>query len=122
MVVAPERFASPHQISRGDCMCSFCRRCSGSEIQSWAYIPLANILKPDSTTPICLEVEDERPAGLRQFIASPGNYKESCGTCGATAFRGRRARLIWYMFLWGCWTRRFLGRGRRTGLSGTGSA
>ncbi|KAF9474597.1 hypothetical protein BDN70DRAFT_308805 [Pholiota conissans] len=82
----PKLSLHPTKYLAGHCMCRFCRQCSGFEIQSWAFIPLANILAPGSTNSLCLEVDEKRPAGLKQFISSPGEYKEFCGTCGATVF------------------------------------
>jgi len=82
----PTGSSTPTKYLAGYCMCATCRLSSGFEIQSWAFIPLINIVKPGTTTPLCLEIEEERPQGLKQYISSPGRYRESCGTCGATIF------------------------------------
>ncbi|KAF8962638.1 hypothetical protein BDZ97DRAFT_2059570 [Flammula alnicola] len=82
----PASSPNPTKYLAGHCMCSFCRLCSGFEIQSWAYVTIANVVQPHTNTPLCLENENERPAGLKQYISSPGRYREFCGTCGATAF------------------------------------
>lgn len=82
----PANSPNPTKYVAGHCMCPFCRLSSGFEVQSWAYIPLVNIVQPHSDTPICLEDEDKRPKGLKQYISSPGRYREFCGTCGASAF------------------------------------
>ncbi|KAF8882516.1 Mss4-like protein [Gymnopilus junonius] len=82
----PTNSPLPTKYVAGHCMCPFCRRSSGFEVQSWAYIPLVNIVEPGSGMPICLEEESKRPKGLKQYISSPGIYREFCETCGASAF------------------------------------
>ncbi|KAH9483467.1 hypothetical protein JR316_0002935 [Psilocybe cubensis] len=77
---------TPTKYLAGHCMCNTCRLTSGFEIQSWAFIPLANIVSPDTCIPLSLAEEDRRPVGLKQYIASTGKYRESCGKCGATVF------------------------------------
>ena len=77
---------TPTKYLAGHCMCTFCRLSSGFQIQSWAFIPLVNIVQPHTSIPIKLRVEEERPKGLKQYISSPGRYREFCGTCGATVF------------------------------------
>lgn len=64
----------------GLCACRSCRLASGFPIQSWAFIPKANIIKPDST-PL-----DFSLGSLQQYQSSPGIYREFCSTCGATVF------------------------------------
>ena len=76
----------PTKYLAGHCMCTFCRLSSGFQIQSWAFIPLANIVQPYTSIPINLRVEEERPKGLKQYNSSPGRYREFCGICGATVF------------------------------------
>ena len=69
----------------GHCMCTYCRLTSGFEVQSWAFVPLANIVAPaGSDVPLYLALNEARPKGLKQYISSPGRYREFCGTCGAT--------------------------------------
>jgi len=82
----PFSSSHPTKYLAGHCMCTFCRFTGGCEIQSWAFIPLANIVQPKTTTPLCFEHESKRPRGLKQYLASPGEYTEFCGVCGATAF------------------------------------
>lgn len=82
----PLAFAHPTKYLAGHCMCTFCRFTSGYEIQSWAFIPLVNIVRTDTDIPLCFENEAERSKGLKQYISSPGEYTEFCGVCGATAF------------------------------------
>jgi hypothetical protein len=82
----PAGSLTPTKYLAGHCMCGTCRRSSGFEIQSWVFIPLENIVNPVSNMPLCLETEEERPQGLKQYISSPGKYREFCGTCGAMAF------------------------------------
>ncbi len=64
----------------GLCACRSCRLSAGFPIQAWAFIPKVNLLN-----------EDKRPFNmesgcLRRFESSPGVYRDSCMTCGATLF------------------------------------
>ncbi|KAJ3512078.1 hypothetical protein NLJ89_g3737 [Agrocybe chaxingu] len=91
--LAPRHSAGPKtKYLAGHCMCTFCRLTSGFEVQSWAFVPLVNVLVPvpgengqEVWVPLCLE-DEHRPKALKQYISSPGRYREFCGTCGATAF------------------------------------
>jgi hypothetical protein len=64
----------------GLCACRSCRLASGFPIQPWAFIPKANITKPDAS-PL-----DFSLGALQQYQSSPGNFREFCSTCGATVF------------------------------------
>jgi hypothetical protein len=64
----------------GLCVCRSCRLAAGFPIQSWAFIPKANITKRDST-PL-----DFSLGSLQQYESSPGIFREFCSTCGATVF------------------------------------
>ncbi|RDB27837.1 hypothetical protein Hypma_002321 [Hypsizygus marmoreus] len=79
----------PTKYLAGHCACTHCRLTSGFEIQSWAFIPRANVLvsSESGASPTILNLKDEgqRPKGLVQYKGSPG-IREFCGTCGATAF------------------------------------
>jgi hypothetical protein len=81
---------NPTHYLAGHCACTSCRLTSGSEIQSWAFIPRVNILVHSNTTssPIELNLQDEnlRPKGLKRYLSSPGRNREFCATCGATVF------------------------------------
>ena len=81
---------NPTHYLAGHCACTSCRLTSGSEIQSWAFIPRANILIHSNATssPIELNLQDEdlRPKGLKRYLSSPGRNREFCETCGATVF------------------------------------
>ncbi|KAF8155902.1 Mss4-like protein [Crassisporium funariophilum] len=78
---------SPTRFLAGHCMCPSCRLTSGFAIQSWAFVPLANIHLPNTSIAIELDKgSNERIPGLRQYISSPGRYREGCATCGATVF------------------------------------
>jgi hypothetical protein len=46
----------------------------------------ANIFEKGSTEPLQLAHEPDRPACLKQYLSSPGKYREFCGICGATCF------------------------------------
>lgn len=82
----PANSSTPTKYLAGHCMCNTCRLTSGFEIHSWGFIPLANIVSPETRLPLCLAHEDKRPAGLKQYITSTGKYREFCGKCGATVF------------------------------------
>ncbi|TEB23356.1 hypothetical protein FA13DRAFT_1418703 [Coprinellus micaceus] len=107
----------PTKYFAGHCTCEYCRKTSGFEIQSWAYVPRSNILDQEGNSVVLqppekdevaemreelarigvegsgegekkveAEPEDPRPKGLKQYISSPGRYREFCRTCGATVF------------------------------------
>jgi hypothetical protein len=64
----------------GLCACRSCRLAAGFPIQSWAFIPKANIIKRNST-PL-----DFSLGSLQQYESSPGVFREFCRVCGATVF------------------------------------
>ncbi|KPM46298.1 hypothetical protein AK830_g350 [Neonectria ditissima] len=75
----------------GTCACRSCRLASGFEIQTWTFVPRANIFfrvpQPDArdiTVPLDFAT---LPAGiLTSYRSSPDVLREFCGTCGATVF------------------------------------
>lgn len=124
----PLNSSQPTKYLVGYCSCAYCRRASGSEFQSWAYIPLANIVDLDGNRiKMAKDKRDElanvreavdklglqdtiqipsppndndhgmkRLPGLKQYISSPGCYREACAKCGATvcAWKEGRSDLI----------------------------
>lgn len=64
----------------GTCACRSCRLASGFPIQTWAFVPMSNILTLYGR-PLSFIL-----GSLKQFNSSPGVYREFCGTCGATVF------------------------------------
>jgi hypothetical protein len=70
----------------GYCMCPSCRITSGTEVQAWAFVPVWNVLDPRTNEPICLGETNKRPPGLKQYMSSPGKYRECCEVCGAVVF------------------------------------
>lgn len=74
----------------GLCACRSCRLASGFELQSWAFIPRANILqrRPRELEWMPLDFERARDAGstLVSYESSNGVLREFCGRCGATVF------------------------------------
>ncbi|KAI1349685.1 hypothetical protein F5Y01DRAFT_288302 [Xylaria sp. FL0043] len=87
----------------GTCACVSCRLTSGFEIQTWAFIPRANIFfhvrdndahlpgkgsgAPSEAQKIIPLDFSILPAGiLTSYESSPGVRRESCSRCGATVF------------------------------------
>lgn len=66
----------------GLCSCRSCRLHAGFAIQSWAFIPKANLEKEGSGG----KNFDYEFGTLKRFESSPGVYREFCGCCGATVF------------------------------------
>lgn len=64
----------------GTCMCPSCRLGSGFPIQTWAFVPKSNIFYPDGSR------FEFGQGTMRQYISSPGVYRDFCARCGATAF------------------------------------
>ncbi|KAJ3511089.1 hypothetical protein NLJ89_g4298 [Agrocybe chaxingu] len=96
--LTPHNSGTKTKYLAGHCTCTTCRLTSGSEVQSWTFVPLLNILVPSPTAPpeadewvpLCLLKDEERPKGLTQYNSSPGKFRESCSTCGATGFWWRK--------------------------------
>ena len=65
----------------GLCACNSCRRGSGFDIQSWAFIPRANMTMVDGSP-----FEFESMESLQRYEISEGNYREFCSVCAATCF------------------------------------
>ena len=74
----------------GTCTCRSCRLASGPPVQTWAFIPRANLDLMDGTP--------WQPSfgSLKGFASSDGVTRDFCKTCGATAFwrSERRPELI----------------------------
>ncbi|KFY43968.1 hypothetical protein V494_01731 [Pseudogymnoascus sp. VKM F-4513 (FW-928)] len=70
----------------GTCACTSCRKCSGFDIQSWAFIPRANIFMHDSDKAPGLDFSNLPEGILRSYSSSPGVTREFCPGCGATVF------------------------------------
>jgi hypothetical protein len=70
----------------GTCACTSCRRCSGFDIQSWAFIPRANIFMHHSDKHLGLDFSNLPKGILRSYSSSPGVTREFCPGCGATVF------------------------------------
>lgn len=64
----------------GTCACRSCRLATGVPIQTWAFVPRANIQKLDGSA------WDFKGGSLQRYDSAPGVYREFCGVCGATAF------------------------------------
>ena len=76
----------------GTCACRPCRLGSGFEIQTWAFVPVANIIFHVDGKPIPLDFATLPPGILRSFASSDGVVRESCGGCGATVFWREKVR------------------------------
>ncbi|KIV84330.1 hypothetical protein PV11_00114 [Exophiala sideris] len=70
----------------GTCACRSCRLGSGYPIQSWAFIPKANILQ-ENGVPLSYEM-----GTLQQIESSQDCFREFCQVCGATVFWHCRER------------------------------
>jgi hypothetical protein len=64
----------------GTCVCESCRLGCGFPIQTWAFVPKANIFNADGS-PLAFESKT-----MRRYNSSPGVYREFCEVCGANAF------------------------------------
>lgn len=64
----------------GTCACNECRLASGFDIQTWAFVPKANIKQLDGK-PL-----DFSAGTLKRYDSSEGVYREFCSRCGATVF------------------------------------
>ncbi|OBT66104.1 hypothetical protein VE03_05082 [Pseudogymnoascus sp. 23342-1-I1] len=70
----------------GTCACDSCRSCSGFDIQSWSFIPRANIFVHHSGKQLGLDFSNLPEGILRSYNSSPGVTREFCPGCGATVF------------------------------------
>lgn len=70
------------------CACNSCRLTSGSLIESWVYLPRANIINARTSLPVILNPKDgeSKMEGLLTYESSPGVFREYCGKCGAAIF------------------------------------
>ena len=64
----------------GICVCSSCRLASGFDIQTWAFIPKANIFQSNGD-PLNFAI-----GTLKRYKSSEGTFREFCSRCGATVF------------------------------------
>lgn len=79
----------------GTCACRSCRLSSGFEIQTWAFVPRANIVfhvpfpadnEPGRVLLLPLNFDILPPGILTPHASSEGVQREFCGVCGATVF------------------------------------
>ncbi|KAH7128850.1 Mss4-like protein [Dactylonectria macrodidyma] len=75
----------------GTCACRSCRLISGFEVQTWAFVPRANIFfhTPEvegAKFIVPLDFATLPPGILTSYSSSPNVRREFCGTCGATIF------------------------------------
>ncbi|KAI0487368.1 hypothetical protein F4859DRAFT_464712 [Xylaria cf. heliscus] len=105
----PAEEAQPRRYLAGTCACRSCRLTSGFEIQTWAFVPRANIFfhihesqrgssASGSWTPpslsesneggdiVPLDFEALPPDILTSYESSEGVRREFCSHCGATVF------------------------------------
>ncbi|KAI1108853.1 hypothetical protein F5Y14DRAFT_456630 [Nemania sp. NC0429] len=95
----------PRRYLAGTCACRSCRLISGFEIQTWAFVPRANILfhvrdknrgptasgsqeagHETETEIMPLDFATLPPGILTSYESSPGVRREFCSHCGATVF------------------------------------
>lgn len=79
---------APTHFLAGTCACRSCRLITGFEIQTWVFVPRANIFFHVDGDPAIVPLDFATlPAGiLRSYESSPGVLRESCVKCGATVF------------------------------------
>ena len=77
----------------GTCACKSCRLTSGFPIQTWTFVPRANIFFTvpsekggSETLPLDFEELRKRGAVLEGYDSSDGVTREFCPGCGATVF------------------------------------
>lgn len=70
----------------GTCACRSCRLAAGSPVQTWAFVPRANILQP-SGQPLRYDL-----GTLKRVESSPNCFREFCQVCGASVFWHCRQR------------------------------
>ncbi|ETS74453.1 hypothetical protein PFICI_14319 [Pestalotiopsis fici W106-1] len=67
--------------------CRSCRKVTGYEVNSWAYIPAFNFRNPDGTP-----LDPATHPALHHYSSSPGVHRDFCATCGASVFFRRESR------------------------------
>lgn len=72
--------ANNEKYLAGTCACHSCRLGSGYDIQTWAFIPKANLTQGTG------QDLNYFAGTLRQYESSMGTYREFCRVCGATVF------------------------------------
>ncbi|KAM6512048.1 hypothetical protein FALCPG4_017035 [Fusarium falciforme] len=82
---------SGNKYLAGTCACRSCRLISGFEVQTWAFVPRANIFfhvpeKNGTESIVPLDFATLPPGILTSYSSSPNVRREFCGTCGATIF------------------------------------
>ncbi|KIV89470.1 hypothetical protein PV10_06867 [Exophiala mesophila] len=70
----------------GTCACRSCRLAAGSPVQTWAFIPKANIFQL-SGQPLTYDF-----GTLKRVESSPNCFREFCHVCGASVFWHCRQR------------------------------
>ena len=61
------------------CACNSCRKASGYDVQPWAFVPTANVVRADGR-PYAFD-----EGTLKYWRSSPDVRRYFCGTCSATA-------------------------------------
>ncbi|EXL64437.1 hypothetical protein FOPG_19300 [Fusarium oxysporum f. sp. conglutinans race 2 54008] len=72
----------------GTCACKSCRLVSGFEVQTWAFVPRANIsiFAPGDSGLKALDFEGLPAGDLKSYQSSGRAVRDFCGGCGATVF------------------------------------
>lgn len=83
----------PSRYLAGTCACRSCRLATGFEVQTWAFVPRANIILPtgdaiEFTPPATASAVGGclRLPMLASYRSSPGVERNFCRCCGATVF------------------------------------
>lgn len=69
--------------------CRSCRKATGYEINSWAYVPAHNFRNPDADG---APLDPATHPALSHYESSPGVQRDFCATCGASVFFRKLSR------------------------------
>lgn len=76
-----------HRFAAGLDACRMCRKVTGYEIGSWAYIPAFNFTTPDGAP-----LDPATHPALHHYDSSPGVHRDFCATCGSSIFFRKDSR------------------------------
>ena len=65
------------------CTCNSCRLTAGFDVQSWAFVPRANIVYEGTDRALPFPLKDGDLGSLKRYESSKGISRFFCGKCGA---------------------------------------